>query len=228
MRWGRGRQRTRWSSPCSRRGGISTCRWCCATSDLRLRYACAVWPLLSQRAGASPLMVTGGDWAVGVQLRQRIRGCEMLKFPYGISDFHKLITGGYWYVDRTEYIRDVEEIGPVLLFLRPRRFGKSLWLSTLENYYDVAKADEFERLFGHLAIGQNPTPLHNRYLIMRWNFSVVDPQGDNEAIQRSLYDHLNASIISFARRYRALLPDDIEVNRDNALFSLASALSVVQ
>jgi hypothetical protein len=65
------------------------------------------------------------------------------------------------------YIRPLEEKGRTLLFLRPRRFGKSLLLSMLENYYDVKKAAEFERLFGHLAIGQNPTPRHNRYLIMR-------------------------------------------------------------
>jgi hypothetical protein len=72
-----------------------------------------------------------------------------------------------FYVDRTAYIRLLEEKGRTLLFLRPRRFGKSLLLSMLENYYDVKKAAEFERLFGHLAIGQDPTPRHNRYLIMR-------------------------------------------------------------
>ncbi len=151
----------------------------------------------------------------------------MLKFPYGISDFHKLITGGYWYVDRTEYIRDVEEIGPVLLFLRPRRFGKSLWLSTLENYYDVARADEFEQLFGHLAIGQNPTPLHNEYLIMRWNFSAVDPSGDHEEIKKSLFNHVNDCIRRFAARYRGLLPDEIVISED-ALSSLQSLLTAVQ
>ena len=76
----------------------------------------------------------------------------MLQFPYGISDFYQIMTEGFFYVDRTELIRKVERIGKVLLFLRPRRFGKSLWLSILENYYDVAKADEFEQLFGSLAI----------------------------------------------------------------------------
>ncbi len=70
----------------------------------------------------------------------------MLKFPYGISDFYKIITENYVYIDRTDCIRLVEETGVQLLFLRPRRFGKSLWLSTLENYYDVAKAKDFERL----------------------------------------------------------------------------------
>ncbi len=151
----------------------------------------------------------------------------MLKFPYGISDFYKLVTEGYWYVDRTEYIRDVEEIGSVLLFLRPRRFGKSLWLSTLENYYDVARADEFERLFGHLAIGQNPTPLHNKYLIMRWNFSAVDPSGDHEEIKKSLFNHVNACIEEMAGRYAGLL-DGITVNWDDAMVSLRSALAAVR
>ncbi len=151
----------------------------------------------------------------------------MLKFPYGISDFYQVVTEGYWYVDRTEYIRAVEEIGKVLLFLRPRRFGKSLWLSTLENYYDVAKADEFERLFGHLAIGRNPTPLHNKYLIMRWNFSAVDPSGSHEEIKKSLFNHVNDCIRRFAARYRGLLPDEIVISED-ALSSLQSLLTAVQ
>ncbi len=87
----------------------------------------------------------------------------MIKLPYGISDFYKLVTEDYLYIDRTDRIPLIEEAGQQLLFLRPRRFGKSLWLSTLENYYDIAKADHFERLFGHLAIGKTPTPLHNTF-----------------------------------------------------------------
>jgi hypothetical protein len=66
----------------------------------------------------------------------------MIKFPYGISDFYQIITENYFYIDRTDRIPLVERIGKQLLFLHPRRFGKSLWLSTLENYYDVGKADE--------------------------------------------------------------------------------------
>ncbi|MBK9234470.1 MAG: AAA family ATPase, partial [Anaerolineae bacterium] len=95
----------------------------------------------------------------------------MLKFPYGISDFYTIRTEGYVYIDRTDRIALVEEAGKQLVFLRPRRFGKSLWLSTLENYYDVAKAGEFAQLFGDLAIGRNPTPGHNSYFILRWDFS---------------------------------------------------------
>jgi hypothetical protein len=88
----------------------------------------------------------------------------LIQFPYGDADFYRIITENKFYIDRTDKIQLLERIGNTLLFLRPRRFGKSLWLSVLENYYDVRKADEFERLFGHLAIGQNPTRLHNQYL----------------------------------------------------------------
>ena len=82
----------------------------------------------------------------------------MIKFPYGISDFHAIISDGYLYIDRTDRIPMIEGVGRQLLWLRPRRFGKSMLLSMLENYYDFARADEFNQLFGHLAIGKNPTP----------------------------------------------------------------------
>jgi hypothetical protein len=97
-----------------------------------------------------------------------------MRFPYGLADFATLIDEGYFYVDRTDRIPLLEDAGKQLLFLRPRRFGKSLWLSTLENYYDLVRADDFERLFGNLKIGRNPTPLRNRYFTLKLNFSMVD------------------------------------------------------
>ncbi|MDX8376983.1 MAG: AAA family ATPase [Mariprofundales bacterium] len=87
----------------------------------------------------------------------------IMQFPYGICDFQYIIENNLLYVDRTHLIPKVERAGLQIIFLRPRRFGKSLWLSTLENYYDIAKADKFEQLFGHLAIGKQPTKLHNKY-----------------------------------------------------------------
>ncbi len=124
-----------------------------------------------------------------------------MHFPYGIADFRKIREGGYFYVDRTDRIALIEEAGSQLLFLRPRRFGKSLWLSTLENYYDLARADDFERLFGGLKIGQNPTPLHNRYFVLALNFSLVDPSGDHDAIRRALFEHVNTQIETTVARY---------------------------
>jgi len=151
-----------------------------------------------------------------------------MKFPYGISNFYPIITEDYFYVDRTEHIRSIEEYGKSLLFLRPRRFGKSLLLSTLENYYDVNKADEFERLFGHLAIGKNPTDKHNQYLIMRWDFSEVDTISSIEKIRQSLYNHLNKQINDFAVRYEDILKREVEIDRDDALFSFGSALTAMR
>lgn len=96
----------------------------------------------------------------------------MMRFPYGLADFYKIREGGYFYVDRTDRIPLIKEVSSQLLFLRPRRFGKSLWLSTLENYYDLARAEDFDRLFGGLKIDQNPTPLHKRYFVLKLNFDV--------------------------------------------------------
>lgn len=151
-----------------------------------------------------------------------------MKFPYGISDFYKIITEGYLYIDRTDRISLLEEAGSTLLFLRPRRFGKSLLLSLLENYYDVAKAGEFERLFGHLAVGHNPTPLHNRYLVMRWDFSDVAPHHNVDQMQQNLFDHINDRIKLFAQRYADILKTEIEISERNAMISFRAALRAVE
>ena len=152
----------------------------------------------------------------------------MLKFPYGLRNFYDLITENYFYVDRTGHIRTIEEFGRELIFLRPRRFGKSLLLSMLENYYDVAKADEFERLFGHLAIGSNPTPKHNQYLVMTWDFSLVKAQGDITTIEKALYNHVNHAIEDFAIRYENWLKHEIRVDSNDAIFSFESLLTAVK
>jgi len=152
----------------------------------------------------------------------------MIKFPYGISDFYRVSSEGYFYVDRTQSIPLLEAAGDQLLFLRPRRFGKSLWLSLLENYYDVARAGDFERLFGQLAIGQQPTPSHNRYLVMTWDFSTVDAQGDGAHIRQALYNQLNGAIERFKVRYAAWLQHDIYLDEQDALRSFASLLTAVQ
>jgi hypothetical protein len=152
----------------------------------------------------------------------------MLKFPYGLRNFYDLITENYFYVDRTNHIRVIEDYGRELIFLRPRRFGKSLLLSMLENYYDLAKAEEFERLFGHLAIGKNPTPKHNQYFVMTWDFSLVKAQGDIIVIEKALYDHVNNAIDEFATRYENWLKHEIRIDPNNAVSSFESLLTSVK
>ncbi|WP_343412138.1 AAA family ATPase [Candidatus Amarolinea dominans] len=152
----------------------------------------------------------------------------MLKFPYGISDFYKVRTGGYVYVDRTDRIALVEEAGDQLIFLRPRRFGKSLWLSTLENYYDVAKAGEFVQLFGDLAIGRNPTPRHNSYFILRWDFSLISAQGGIAEIGQALHNHINMTIKNFGLRYQAWLNAPLEPHPTDGIASFQALLGLVR
>ncbi len=144
-----------------------------------------------------------------------------MKFPYAINDFGKLITQGHFYQDRTDRIPLLEEAGYQLIFIRPRRFGKSLLLSMLEHYYDVNRADQFDALFGNLAIGRNPTPLHNQYFIMKWDFSLVKSQGDVKDIEAALHRHVNTAIKACATDYGW---SDIEIVPDDAVDSLSSLL----
>ena len=99
----------------------------------------------------------------------------MIKVPYGISNFELLRKEGYHFVDRTGFIARLERL-PTLyhFFLRPRRFGKSLWLSVLEYYYDQRQAEQFHALFGDLEIGNQPTPKANQYLVLALDFSGID------------------------------------------------------
>ncbi len=134
----------------------------------------------------------------------------MLTFPYGIADFRRIRQERRVYLDRTAHIRDVENLGDILVFLRPRRFGKSLWLQTLANYYDLRRKDEFDELFGDLEIGSRPTALANRFFVLQWNFSTVDPSGGIEQIAESLREHVASQAKTFATRYREHLPGPVE------------------
>ena len=98
---------------------------------------------------------------------------------YAQADFKTLIADKNLYIDRTAYIQAIENhSNRNLLFVRPRRFGKSLWISILHYYYGVEHKDKFDKLFGNLAIGQNPTPLRNACLILKLQFAGIDVDTD--------------------------------------------------
>ncbi len=78
--------------------------------------------------------------------------------PYGMTDFPAIIRNNYYYVDKTEYIRQIEQTARFFFFVRPRRFGKSLFLNMLECYYDCKTEKQFDELFGNLYVGKHPTP----------------------------------------------------------------------
>ncbi|HEX3554074.1 MAG TPA: AAA family ATPase [Thermoanaerobaculia bacterium] len=136
----------------------------------------------------------------------------MIELPYGIADFRRIRQQGMVYVDRTAYLQAIERLGSALVFLRPRRFGKSLWLQTLANYYDLRRAGEFSSLFGGLAAGREPTPLANRYFVLQWNFSVVDPSGSVEKIAESLREHVSSRAKTFIEQYEDRLSIPIDVD----------------
>ena len=97
-----------------------------------------------------------------------------LKIPYGVSDFKRLRSEGFYFVDKSAYIRTLELCGSFLFFVRPRRFGKSLFLNMLRCYYDLAEKDNFDALFGDLDIGKAPTENRNRYQVLALDFSQVN------------------------------------------------------
>ena len=99
----------------------------------------------------------------------------MKKLPKGISNYEELVEEGYYYVDKTKYIEKLEALDDKrIMFLRPRKFGKTLFTSVLENYYDISKKDKFENLFKDTYIGKNPTKQKNSYHILKFNFSGID------------------------------------------------------
>lgn len=108
-----------------------------------------------------------------------------------------------YYVDKTPFIEDIEYSNKYFFYLRPRRFGKTLTLSMLENYYDINKKDKFETLFGGLYIGEYPTPERNSYIIVYLNFAEVD--GSLENYENSLDVHCNIMFNSCCDRYAHLL-----------------------
>ncbi len=130
----------------------------------------------------------------------------MLKLPYGLADFATLIRDGFVYLDRTAHLHDLEDLGRLLLFIRPRRFGKSLWLRTLAAYYDLRTAGEHDELFGDLAVGRDPTPNAHRYFVLSWDFSEVSPRGTVGEVARALNDYVNTTLESFLSDYSDYLP----------------------
>lgn len=132
-----------------------------------------------------------------------------MRLPYGISDFRKMRTGNYVYLDKTYYIEKLENYGSeYLFFIRPRRFGKSLFLSMLAHYYDVMEYDSFESLFDGLYIGQNPTPLRNSYLILELDFSGLNTKGVHD-LERSFCIRLKDSINGFIDKYTVYIEEPL-------------------
>ena len=125
---------------------------------------------------------------------------DIKRLPYGISDFTDLRRKGCYYTDKTQYIPTMEAAGDFLFLIRPRRFGKSVFLSMLAAYYDIARQDKFDELFDGLWIQQHPTPEKGQYQVMYLDFSQATVGLDGTLKQR--FDrYCSIKFSSFARKY---------------------------
>ncbi len=149
------------------------------------------------------------------------------QIPYGVGNYEEIVNGNYYYVDKTAYIRELEKVkNPV--FLRPRRFGKTLWCSTLECYYDINRKDQFERLFGKTDIGRNPTEKRNTMLVLRFNFSVIDVTDTLEGLEASFNQNVHNAIGIFVANYAAYADFSSALNCTSAVNALATILSIAE
>jgi len=144
---------------------------------------------------------------------------------YGVSDYAEIRKANAWFIDRTAKIRDLEGTR-YALFLRPRRFGKSLLLSILEGYYDIERADRFDELFAGTDIGANPTDERGKYMILYFNFSAVSK--DVRKVEDSFEKYAAERFSAFAEKYASRMPRGLPEKilslpsageRMNALFS---------
>ena len=150
----------------------------------------------------------------------------MKKLPYGISDYERLVENDYYYVDKTMYIEKLENIAePYIMFLRPRKFGKTLFTSVLENYYDIKKVDKFEKLYGNTYIGKNPTKLKNSYHILRFNFSGIDTTNEETTIL-GFKNKVASSIKFFVEKYNLDFFVNSNEEAENILDDLIKAFKI--
>ena len=123
------------------------------------------------------------------------------KIPYGVINWAELVRECF-VVDNTRYIRELETI-KTPVFLRPKRFGKSVVCSMLAHYYDIDLKDRFDELFGKTDIGRNPTPLRNSFLVLQFDFSTVQV-GTLAEIERNFWENVKGSVRVFAAKYEKL------------------------
>lgn len=133
------------------------------------------------------------------------------KIPYGESDFKKIIKGNYLFVDKSKYIETLENDVSYQFFIRPRRFGKSLFLSMLSNYYDINNNQEFDELFGKLYIGKNPTAKRTSYFVLELDFSNIATDKGKINLINSFEKSILDSVEDFINKYESIL----NFNNDN-------------
>lgn len=128
--------------------------------------------------------------------------------PYGVADFVTVIEQNLYYVDKTMFIPELEKQPRNLFFIRPRRFGKSIFLSMLYSYYDCTQSHKFQSLFGNLWIGQHPTPLQGKYQVLFLDFSQIT--GNIDKLETKFNSYLSINLDAFVRQYSEYYQEEME------------------
>ena len=128
------------------------------------------------------------------------------QIPYGVADFESVINQNLYYVDKSMYLAELENQPRTLIFIRPRRFGKSLFISMMRAYYDKSKAKDFDTLFGSLWIGSHPTPLHNHYQVLYLDFSRI--LGNIDVLEEKFNSYCCDQLNDFIDTYRNDYPKE--------------------
>ncbi len=126
------------------------------------------------------------------------------RIPYGVANFYDIRAGNKLFIDKTRFIHLLEDYTYVF-FIRPRRFGKTCWITILENYYERNEGHRFDWWFGGLDIGKNPTEEHNRYVVVRFDFSEMNDAIDTLEETFETYGH--TMLESMCGRYPDLFPE---------------------
>lgn len=134
--------------------------------------------------------------------------------PYGVAKFDELRKNGRYYVDKSAYIRKIEERADFLLFVRPRRFGKSLFIDMLRCYYDVNLKSQFQQLFGDLDIGRAPTAAANSYWVISLNFSRLAKM-PQETMAEAFHRYMQATLAAFVHANSAAFRPDFLIGVDD-------------
>lgn len=124
---------------------------------------------------------------------------KVKEVPYGVADFVTVMEQNLYYVDKTMFIPELEKQPRNLFFIRPRRFGKSTFLSMLHSYYDCNQSAKFQSLFGNLWIGQHSTELQGKYQVLFLDFSQVS--GNIDSLERNFDFYCSVKLDGFMRRY---------------------------
>ena len=128
--------------------------------------------------------------------------------PYGIANYEQVKREGLFMVDKTQYFERMEKAGHFLFLIRPRRFGKSLFLSMMESYYDIEKKDDFEPLFGDTYVGSHPTEEHNEYQVLKLDFSITG--GNIDELRENVYGYIDVTYGVFVSKYAKYYPKGYE------------------